>query len=136
MVVEYARNVLGFQNAGHEESEPGIEKLVISKMACSLKGQQEIVVITDDQSWLHQVLQTDKFIGHFNCSYGVNPVYQNILAQYPLAFTAFSEGGEARAMEVKAHRFFCGTLFQPPLDSAPGKPNALVIDFLRKCSLS
>jgi CTP synthase (UTP-ammonia lyase) len=133
MVVEYARNVLGFKDAGHEESHPDIEKLIITKMACSLKGQTETVIITDEQSWLYDVLQTNKIVGHFNCSYGVNPVYQSLLNQYPLVFTAFSENGEARAMEVKAHRFFCGTLFQPPLDSTAGKPNPLIFDFLGKC---
>ena len=135
MVVEYARNVLGFNDAGHEESDPGVEKLVISKMACSLKGQQETVHITDEQSWLYHVLKTNKITAHYNCSYGVNPVYQKILDQYPFAFTAFADNGEARAMEVKAHRFYCATLFQPPLDSSVEKPNPLIMDFIKKVAL-
>ncbi len=135
MVVEYAQNVLGFESAGHEESEPEVEKLVITKMACSLKGQTEKVLITDKNSWLYDVLSQDSITGHFNCSYGVNPVYQNVLNQYPFTFTAFSESGEPRALEVKAHRFYCGTLFQPSLDSSKEKPNPLILDFLNKCAL-
>jgi CTP synthase (UTP-ammonia lyase) len=135
MLVEYAKNVLGFTEAGHEESEPHVQQLIISKLECSLKGKQEEIVITDKQSWLYDVLEKDKFTGHFYCSYGVNPVYQNFLNQYPLTFTAFSPSGEPRAFELKAHRFYQGTLFQPPLDSTPEKPNPLLISFFHKCAL-
>jgi CTP synthase (UTP-ammonia lyase) len=134
MVVEYARNVLGFEQAGHEESEPGIADLIISRLSCSLKGQQEEVHITDLDSWLYRILKTNKITGHFNCSYGVNPVYQKSLNQYPMVFTAFSPEGEVRALEIRPHRFFKGTLFQPPLDSTTEKPNPLIMDFLHECS--
>lgn len=134
MIVEYAKNVLGFAHAGHEESEPEVEQLIISKLSCSLKGQQEEIHITDLDSWLYKILKTTKITGHFNCSYGLNPVYQKSLNQYPMVFTAFSPSGEARALELKAHRFFKGTLFQPPLDCTPEKPNPLIIDFFHECS--
>jgi CTP synthase (UTP-ammonia lyase) len=134
MVVEYSKNVLGFKNAGHEESEPGVENLIISKMACSLKGSQEQVHITDHDSWLYRILKTNVITGHFNCNYGVNPVYQKLIDQYPLAFTAFSEDGEARALEIKGHHFYNGTLFQPPLDSSFDKPNPLLMDFFESCA--
>lgn len=133
MVVEYARNVLGLHDAGHEENEPGATKLIISKMSCSLKGQQEEIFIKDHDSWLYRVLKTDTIEGKFNCSYGVNTKYQNLINKAPFAFTAFSGEGEARALELKTHRFFNGTLFQPPLDSTPEKPNELILDFLNHC---
>jgi CTP synthase (UTP-ammonia lyase) len=135
MLIEYAKNVLGFTQAGHQESEPHVEQLVISKLACSLKGQQEEVLITDKQSWLYETLRKDKITGHFYCSYGVNPVYQNVLNQYPMVFTAFGPSDEPRAFELKAHHFYNGTLFQPPLDSTLEKPNPLLISFFNKCSL-
>jgi CTP synthase (UTP-ammonia lyase) len=134
MVVEYARNVLHFANAGHEESDSKVGMPVVAKMSCSLKGQQEQVLITDKQSLLYEALQADKITGHFNCSYGVNPLYQNLINQYPFVFTAFSPDGEPRAMEVKAHRFYCGTLFQPSLDSTQEKPNPFILSFLTRCA--
>ncbi|HTJ53036.1 MAG TPA: hypothetical protein VL443_26460 [Cyclobacteriaceae bacterium] len=133
MVVEYARNVLGIYNTGHQETEPNAEKLIISKMSCSLKGQQEEIYIKDHESWLYRVLKRTTLTGKFNCSYGVNPVYQSQLNKAPFTFTAFSKGGEARALELKTHRFFNGTLFQPPLDSSPEKPNELILDFINHC---
>lgn len=132
MVVEYAKNVLGIADAGHEESEPNAPELIIAKLSCSLKGQQEEVMITDKDSWLYTVLKKDSITGFFNCNYGVNPAYTQRLQQGPFTFTAFSRQGEVRGLELKGHRFFKGTLFQPPLDSAPGKPNALIMDFFRR----
>ncbi len=131
MVVEYAKNILGIADAGHEESEPGAPELVIAKLSCSLKGQQEEVIITDKDSWLYQVLKKDVITGFFNCNYGVNPVYTQQLQQGTLAFTAFSRNGDVRGLELKGHRFYKGTLFQPPLDSTFEKPNALILDFFR-----
>lgn len=132
MVVEYARNVIGINDADHEESTPLAESLVISKLSCSLKGQQETVIIQDKSSWLYSVLQRDQITGFFNCNYGVNPVYQNKINVHPFVFTAFSESGEVRALELKGHRFFNGTLFQPPLESTAERPNPLLMDFIKK----
>jgi CTP synthase (UTP-ammonia lyase) len=135
MVVEYARNVLGISNGGHEENDPQAAQLVISKLSCSLKGKQEEVSISDQHSWLYEVLKTDKITGYFYCSYGVNPVYQNVLDQYPMVFTAFSPMSEPRALQLKTHRFFNGTLFQPPLDSTAEKPNPLMLSFFNECAV-
>jgi len=134
MVVEYARNVLGLLEAAHAESNPEASHQVITKLSCSLKGRQEDVFITDQQSWLYKIFRTEKITGHFFCSYGVNPAYQPMLNQPPFALTAFSNEGEARAFELKSHRFFRGTLFQPSLDSTSESPNLLMLDFFRCCA--
>lgn len=134
MLIEYARNVLKISQATHEETDPTNEHLIISKLSCSLKGKTEDVLISDRQSWLFQVLNTDRIPGHYNCNFGLNTVYQHVLGQYPLAFTAFSEDGQPRAFEVRAHRFYAATLFQPSLDSTYERPNPLILDFLRKVS--
>lgn len=136
MVVEYAKNVIGIAEAGHEESEPDATQLVITKLSCSLKGQQEEVIITDKDSWLYAVLKKDVITGFFNCNYGVSPAYTQQLQQDPFAFTAFSRSGDVRGFEVKGHRFYKGTLFQPPLDSSPEKPNALIMDFFRSVGVN
>lgn len=54
--------------------------------------------------------------------------------QPPFAFTAFSTEGEACAFELRGHRFFKGTLFQPSLDSTSENPNLLILDFFRYCA--
>jgi CTP synthase (UTP-ammonia lyase) len=132
MVIEFARNFIGL-DAGHGETDSH-GRLVISKLACSLKGKVEEIEITDKESWLFDVLRKDRITAHYNCNYGVNPDFVKTLNQYPMVFTAFNAEGEPRALEFKAHRFFCGTLFQPQLDSFPYQPNPLLISFFQKCS--
>jgi CTP synthase (UTP-ammonia lyase) len=132
MVVEYAKNVAGIHDAGHEESEPDASQLVIARLSCSLKGQQEEVLITDKDSWLYRVLKKDVITGFFNCNYGVNPAYTHKLQQDRFVFTAFSRNGEVRGLELRGHRFYKGTLFQPPLDSSLEKPNPLILDFFQR----
>jgi len=134
MVVEYAKNVIGIAHADHEESTPDAADLVIAKLSCSLKGQQEQVMVLDRSTWLYQVLGKEEFTGFFNCNYGVNPAYQKQIDQYPFVFTAFSTNGEVRALELKGHRFFKGTLFQPPLESTEVVPNLLLMDFFKQIS--
>ena len=98
MLIEYAKNVLKIANAGHEESDPNAIP-VIAKLSCSLKGQEETISIPDENSWLYQTLKAKTYTGKYYCSYGVNPLYQKMLSQHPMVFTAFSPTGEARAFE-------------------------------------
>ena len=131
MILEYSRNVLQIASARHEETNPEAETPVISKLSCSLKGRQEEVFINDRSSWIHQVLKTEKMTGHFYCNYGFNDVYKQKFKE-PFTFTAHSIEGDVRAIELKNHCFFNGTLFQPSLDSAIDSPNALMMDFFRR----
>ena len=129
MILEYARNVLKIANAIHEEINPDATNPIILKLACSLKGRQEEVNIEED-SWLRRVLGSEKIMGHFYCSYGFNDIYRHEFKD-PFCFTATSVEGEVRACELKKHRFFNGTLFQPSLDSTEDQPNPLIMDFFR-----
>lgn len=132
MILEYARNVLKIQDAGHEESDAA-GSMVISRLSCSLKGQEELVSITDKSSWLYRVLGRNSIVGKYYCSFGLNPAFQESMCQAPFSFTAYSPTGEVRAFELNAHRFFNGTLFQPSLDSSADAPNPLIKGFFEVC---
>ena len=133
MILEYATNVLKIKDAGHEEINSKAVP-VISKLSCSLKGQEELVLIPDKRSWLYKVLGMESITGKYYCSYGLNPAFQERLNLSPFVFTAFSPTGEVRAFELMTHRFFKGTLFQPSLDSSLENPNPLITSFLEACS--
>ncbi|HZB13380.1 MAG TPA: hypothetical protein VE467_10145 [Chryseolinea sp.] len=133
MILEYATNVLKIKDAGHEEINSKAVP-VISKLSCSLKGQEELVLIPDKRSWLYKVLGMESITGKYYCSYGLNPAFQERLSLSPFVFTAFSPTGEVRAFELMTHRFFKGTLFQPSLDSSLENPNPLITSFFGACS--
>ena len=132
MIVEYAKNVLQIKDAGHEESDSN-SIFIIAKLSCSLKGRQELVSIPDKKSWLYKVIGGESITGKYYCNYGLNPTFQEQLAQPPLMFTAFSPTGEVRAFELSTHRFFMGTLFQPSLDSSRENPNPIIVSFFKAC---
>src|SRR5439155_11040585 len=48
IVLEYARNVLGFAEAEHEESAPNASPLFISRLACSLAGRTMTISLQPD----------------------------------------------------------------------------------------
>lgn len=133
MIIEFARNVCGIENSDHEETNPVADDLVISRLACSLVGQYEKLIIPDKNTLLYKILQADELIGKYHCSYGINADYIDTLKSNGLIFTAFSEDGSVRAFELKDHPFFLGTLFQPALTSGLNQPDPLFIDFAVKC---
>src|SRR6266404_1622996 len=51
-LIEYARNVLGFTEADHAESNPGAAMPVMTRLACSLTGAKGRIQLTPD-SRLH-----------------------------------------------------------------------------------
>lgn len=133
MMLEYARNMLGIIDACHEETGATANP-VISRLSCSLKGQEEQISIPDKDSWLFDVLKSHTIKARYYCSYGVNPIFYSILNRHPFIFAAFSPTGEVRAFELRGHRFFKGTLFQPSLDSSPDKPNPLILSYFNACA--
>lgn len=133
MIIEFARNVCGIKNASHEESDPEGNDLVISKLSCSLKGQEEELTITESDTMIYRIIGKKNILGRYFCSYGLNEKYRDILSSNGLRFTVFSPEGEVRAFELDPHPFFMGTLFQPALTSTLEVPDPVIVEFFRKC---
>ena len=132
MVIEYAREVCGITNADHEETNPNSSDLLISKLSCSLVGQEEELTITDKNSILFDTIKKEKLLGKYFCSYGINSKYLDTLKSNGLKLTAISADGQVRAFEIESHPFFVGTLFQPALTSTFDEPNPLIIEFVKQ----
>lgn len=132
MIIEFARNVCGIENADHEETNPDADDLLIAKLSCSLVEQQEELKIIDTDSLLYNVIKRTDLVGKYFCSYGINNKYVGTLKSHGLALTAKSEDGQIRAFEIKSHPFFVGTLFQPALTSTKNEPNPIILEFVKK----
>jgi len=70
----------------------------------------------------------------FRCNYGLNPAYAETLRSSTLRIVAWDETGETRAVELRDHPFFVGTLFIPQYSSSPGVPHPLISGFVRAAS--
>ncbi|GAB1857729.1 CTP synthase [Flavobacteriaceae bacterium MHTCC 0001] len=132
MIIEFAKNICKIEKADHEETNPKSSDLLIKRLACSLKGEQENLTLINKKSLLYQTIKADKILGKYYCSFGINSKYVDILAKHGLIFTSKSEEGEFRSFEIKNHPFFIGTLFQPALTSTKENPNPLIIEFIKK----
>ena len=130
MVIEYARNVLGYKDAQHAEYDPYASELFISELACSLRGREmELnLILNSGVSVLYGKLQVKE---KYYCSFGVNPKYIDFIRKGPISFVGSDSEGELRVLEYPEHRFFIGTLFVPQTNSTEKNPHPIVTGFLK-----
>lgn len=132
MVIEFAKNVCHIKNADNEETNPESAEILIKRLSCSLKGTQELLNITDEESILYKAYQRKSMIGKYFCSYGLNHKYHEILESNGMKFTSISEDKHYRSIEIDNHPFFIGTLFQPALTSTREESNPMIIEFVKR----
>lgn len=128
LVLEYFRTVLGFRTAVHAEYGEGAEA-VISRLSCSLVGRTETVMFRPG-SKLAQIYGAVQAQEQFRCNYGVSRDFIPALSGSDLKIAGRDVNHEVRAVELRTHPFFVGTLFIPQYSSAPGTPHPLVCAFL------
>lgn len=126
MVIEFARNVLGIQDAEHAETNPYASRLVINPLSCSLRGQTLQIQIIDNDSKVFGILKTDTITEEYYCNFGLNPEYQQQIHNAGFCMVGSDEHNEARILELKAHPFFIATLFVPQHTSSFEKPHPLL----------
>jgi CTP synthase (UTP-ammonia lyase) len=130
MVIEFARNVAGIEDAQHAEYDPYASRLIVSRLACSLVGREMKIFLKPDSNTAraygeHSVSES------YYCNFGVNPEFVGQLATAGFAIAASDGDGECRVMELPQHPFFVGTLYVPQARSRPEQPHPLINAFLR-----
>ncbi len=129
VVLEYARNVLGFADAAHAEYDPSASDLFITALSCSLKGQTMTVTLCDDTTaarLYHSSTVTEKYY----CDFGLNPDHLPALTAAGLVVSGTDHAGEPRIVELPRLRYFVATLFVPQTSSTPGAPHPLIVGFM------
>ena len=133
IILEYVRNVLGFNDAEHEESSPNASRLFISRLACSLVGRT-MTIRLQPGSLLAKLYGTPTAREQYHCNFGVNPEYVDTLRSGALRIVGSDDEGVVRAVELAGHPFLIGTLFLPQHSSTPAAPHPLISGFLQACS--
>ncbi len=131
---------MGIKDADSAENNSGSNNIVISSVACAiptsapgapkLSGTIPEIRIRPG-SYLHSFYKKDLVAEEFFCNYEVNSEFEWAIAEAGFPVVARGAQGEVRAIESPKHRFFVATLFQPQLSSKPGKPHAIIVEFLR-----
>jgi CTP synthase (UTP-ammonia lyase) len=129
MVIEYARNALGFADAQHAESDPHASNLFVSALTCSLVGR-EMTLDFVPGSRVAKIYGARTATESYYCNFGVNPQKVKLLKSGALRVTGSDQEGEVRVIELPDHPFFIGTLFVPQTRSRAGQPHPLVTAFV------
>lgn len=129
VVIEYARNVLGYADAQHAEYDPNASTLFVTPLSCSLAGLTMRVRLETGSRAAEAYGATD-IEERYYCNFGLDPRRQALLHDGGLRVSGTDAGGEVRVVEIPEHPFFVATLFVPQAGSSPGRPHPLVMAFV------
>jgi CTP synthase (UTP-ammonia lyase) len=128
VLVEYARNVLGAEEAEHAETSPEAADLVVTPLSCSLWGQEHPVRLVPGTR-AAELYGAESAVEDYFCSYGLSPEYRPRMEESGLRVSGVDEEGEPRIVELEGHPFFLATLFCFQTRSREGEPHPLVAGF-------
>jgi CTP synthase len=127
-ILEYARNVLGWQDAGHAETATEGRR-VIAPLLCSLVEKSDTIILKEHSATAIAYGETTIHEG-YHCNYGIDAQFASELKTSPLTPTGWDNQGDIRAVELTGHPFFIATLFQHERRALNGLPSPLVKAFL------
>ena len=137
MVLEYAKNVLGFKEASSEEFEEN------SKMPLFKFKKKQDIINKDMRLGLHDAMVVKDTIAQkiYNSTliqerhrhqYEFNNEYLNLFTNSDLVFSGISiEDNTLEIVELKNHPFFMACLFHPEFVSRPNRAHPLFLEFIK-----
>ncbi|QDK20216.1 hypothetical protein ES815_18680 [Leclercia adecarboxylata] len=128
-LIEYARNVLGWQDAAHAETDTE-GRMVIAPLTCSLVEQSDAIELRAN-TLIARAYGREEIEEGYHCNYGVSPEFAKELEKGDMRVTGWDAQGEIRAVELVTHPFFIATLFQHERAALAGRPAPLVQALLR-----
>lgn len=128
-VLEFGRNVLQIKELQNNEFDPYVPNHYITPLTCSLVGQTRQINI-DTDSVVYKIYQMTKIEERYNCSFGLDKGFQELLNCNGFKVAGVDENGEARIMVLQSNKFFVATLFQPQLSSKAKQPHQLILAYL------
>ncbi len=131
-VLEYSRNVLGWSDAEHGETSPESERAVLTPLSCSLVEAVDSIHLLPG-SIIAKAYENSQIREGYRCRFGVNPLFAQELLRDRLQAVGHDSAGDLRAIELKDHRFFVATLFQPERAALKGQMPPLVRAFVEAC---
>ncbi|POT57653.1 hypothetical protein C3432_06765 [Citrobacter amalonaticus] len=123
-ILEYARNVLGWDDAAHAETD-ALGRMVIAPLACDLVEKTDRIELRAN-TLIAKAYGQAMISEGYHCRYGIAEDFASELESGDLRVTGWDDNGDIRAVELVIHPFFVGTLFQHERGALAGKPVPLV----------
>jgi CTP synthase len=135
-VIEFARNVCGFEGASSTEFGPTPHPVIsilpeqekIRQMGATMRLGNYPATLKDG-SMAHMIYGTKEIVERHRHRYEVNPAYIKPLEEKGLSFS----GAYADLMEIAeipGHPFFFSSQFHPEMKSRPGRPSPPFLAFV------
>lgn len=123
MAVEFAKNVLGIENATSQELEPTLSNNIVVKMPQLRVGIFPVHYKKEPvpESHWHNYKVNEGFIDLFSVN------FDTIITQ------DFMYGKVLEYMKLKDHKHFVGTQFHPEYQSSKDKPHPILLEFIKIC---
>jgi len=144
-VVEFARNVCGFEGANSSEIAPETPHPVIdllpeqkeilkkSEYGATMRLGAQVVRIRRG-TLAHRLYGREEVTERFRHRYEINPEYVGTLEEHGFIFSGMTRDGRIMQIgELPEHPFFIGSQFHPEFTSRPLRPNPLFDGFVRAC---
>ncbi|MGA7731567.1 MAG: hypothetical protein WCD37_09905 [Chloroflexia bacterium] len=137
VLIEYARNVLGIEDAEHAESNPDASVLFVTPLVCALRDVKGPIYFKPG-SRISRIYEVEETLEEYNCGFGLNPMYKARLEDRTkegtgIEITGWDLEGDARVLElpVERHPFFIATLYQPERSALAGERHPLIGAYVR-----
>jgi CTP synthase (UTP-ammonia lyase) len=134
VLIEYARNVLGIEEAEHAESNPDASVLFVTPLVCALRDVKGPIYFKPG-SRISRIYGVEETSEEYNCGFGLNPTYKAMLEAEGVGaeITGWDLEGDARVLElpVERHPFFIATLYQPERSALAGERHPLIGEYAR-----
>lgn len=130
VLIEYARNVLGLEDAEHAESNPDASVLFVTPLVCALRDVKGPIYLKPG-SRVSRIYGAEETSEEYNCGFGLNPAYRAMIEESGAEITGWDIEGDARVFELPAerHPYFLATLYQPERWALTGEKHPLVTSF-------
>ncbi len=141
MIVEFARNVLGYEDAHTAEVDPDSEHNVIdllptqegieAKGGTMRLGSSEVNIKKGTMA--EELYESNECSGRHRHRYEVNPKYVKEIEEKGLKFTGVSKEDDRRMEigEIENKHYFIGTQYHPELTSRPLNPEPVFYGLVR-----
>lgn len=131
-VLEYARNVLGWEDAEHGETSPDAPGALLTPLSCPWVEAVDSIHLVEG-SLLAKAYERTQIREGYRCRYGVNPQFERSLLSRDLCAVGQDLSGDLRAVELRGHPFFVATLFQPERAALNGQLPPLARALIEAC---
>ena len=140
-VIEFARNILGLQDATSsefQETENNVIHLSSDKREISHKGGTMRLGLypckISKSSKLFSLYNQEIIHERHRHRYEFNNKYREAFQQNGMNFSGLSiDEKSVKSIEIPTHKWFIGVQYHPEFKSRPNKPHPLFLGFIRTC---